>query len=971
MEFEIIIRRLSAVEHRLRVIPETTVLQLKHKLELATEIPSPRQRLIYQGQVLKDDQAMSALGLEEGYVIHLVERVIPQNSTTTERQQGEVGEPVTSTETTPNPLAGITTGPRRIGRMHVVPMASFIEVNGLPGGGVPSPAQLQSLLSGIMGSMGGPNVHMAADIQAIHPQGPSVAMRMHFDGNQWVIDGPPTNETQASSEASSEAPATTETPVAPPSANSSAEGEQAPANEAAVAEPLSQSNATETAPTTQVVHPEVHTVELGNPMHGHDHLNEDMTEAQLIALVAAMRRDALTISALYPAQPSDAQSIPTTLVNATAERGRMGRGLWSVTGLLEHMFAIMRLCARILGDSTSLTTPNQQQAAQQLIHNMAHFLHIIGRTSDLLGNDLVQVMFGESADDQQSMSPEQRQVHNTMVALVEEAMQQAANPTTPRTNSNPSTEPTPEPAPETARRSHEPPTLWGPHAAPIGVRPRSLGNLVNGGGMVIPIGVAGPGGAFHAFPTPDSNIFASLFRGGPVGTQITPIGPHPLTQLIASSPLAANTTTTTTTTTPSTTTDRPTSNTETTSTQPQQPRTQTGAGAGQTEGGERGEEEGAAHGGNRFGHILESFLFSLLGLPRSSVTATTTTTTDPSNVPIPHPSNAPHPPPTSTSTSTSTSSSTPSFSTPSVSSTTVAPGIGEGGMVLLDQPITTTSTSTSVEEPITINPMDQSDNVSVEREAGLRSAMAIIGAAINSSFGHISDIADTRTIRQVINSVAPSDIRSDLPLLQLVAHFMDGLQMNHFLQLIEDRRTNDNLQFLQSHLISLFDNQGGDPYRSLAAQMPLPAPPALLETYQMLASNHLRVVERRLQSLHDIVRVESQDIGAKLYDWLQVSIVAWMQAMIGTVGSMDIVEKILIYMLREIMEIQHLPAVAVASLIARSYETHSFPSSVVIPLSPPPSSSSDASSLPATENRVVKRRSSSTCDQSMAAKHAK
>uniref|UniRef100_A0A3B0MZH3 Ubiquitin-related chaperonin, putative n=1 Tax=Theileria annulata TaxID=5874 RepID=A0A3B0MZH3_THEAN len=56
----------------LDVEPEMTVLQLKEKCSDKANAPADKQRLIFKGRIIKDEEVLSALNVEDGNTIHLV-----------------------------------------------------------------------------------------------------------------------------------------------------------------------------------------------------------------------------------------------------------------------------------------------------------------------------------------------------------------------------------------------------------------------------------------------------------------------------------------------------------------------------------------------------------------------------------------------------------------------------------------------------------------------------------------------------------------------------------------------------------------------------------------------------------------------------------------------------------------------------------------------------------------------------------
>ncbi len=100
-----------------------TVLELKTKLAGSdyVDIPPERQRLIYSGRVLKDENTLSSYKIKEGNTIHLVkaaasnQRQNPTSSSTAAAGSGEAPPPTSTgvpsnlaAGTGNNPLAGLT-----------------------------------------------------------------------------------------------------------------------------------------------------------------------------------------------------------------------------------------------------------------------------------------------------------------------------------------------------------------------------------------------------------------------------------------------------------------------------------------------------------------------------------------------------------------------------------------------------------------------------------------------------------------------------------------------------------------------------------------------------------------------------------------------------------------------------------------------------------------------------------------------
>eukprot|EP00882_Tetradesmus_deserticola_P007747 GHRQ01008157.1.p2 GENE.GHRQ01008157.1~~GHRQ01008157.1.p2 ORF type:complete len:152 (+),score=13.28 GHRQ01008157.1:224-679(+) len=68
------VKLLDQSVHEVDVDADTPISDLKAVLEAALHVPLNRQRLIYRGRVLRDENTLQELGVENGFTIHLVER---------------------------------------------------------------------------------------------------------------------------------------------------------------------------------------------------------------------------------------------------------------------------------------------------------------------------------------------------------------------------------------------------------------------------------------------------------------------------------------------------------------------------------------------------------------------------------------------------------------------------------------------------------------------------------------------------------------------------------------------------------------------------------------------------------------------------------------------------------------------------------------------------------------------------------
>ncbi|KAG6609488.1 Ubiquitin-like protein, regulator of apoptosis [Phytophthora cinnamomi] len=97
------VRTLDQKTYPITVCAAASVPQLKELVAVETGVTLARQRLIYRGRVLKNDQMLAAYSLEDGHVLHLVVRALPP-------VEGDAGQASAPSGSTPAPNAGL--GPR-------------------------------------------------------------------------------------------------------------------------------------------------------------------------------------------------------------------------------------------------------------------------------------------------------------------------------------------------------------------------------------------------------------------------------------------------------------------------------------------------------------------------------------------------------------------------------------------------------------------------------------------------------------------------------------------------------------------------------------------------------------------------------------------------------------------------------------------------------------------------------------------
>lgn len=113
-------------KYSLTLAPSTTVAELKTKLAELSEIAKDRQRLIYSGRVMKDEETLASYKLQSGHTVHMVKGAASNaargGSSGTSGASGSDSRPAVPTNiaagTGNNPLAGLT-GARYAGHVQL------------------------------------------------------------------------------------------------------------------------------------------------------------------------------------------------------------------------------------------------------------------------------------------------------------------------------------------------------------------------------------------------------------------------------------------------------------------------------------------------------------------------------------------------------------------------------------------------------------------------------------------------------------------------------------------------------------------------------------------------------------------------------------------------------------------------------------------------------------------------------------
>ena len=102
-EFTITIKMTGDSKHQLQVTSDMTVIQLKEKFAKDLDVSVDRQRLIFSGKVLKDNDTLETYKIKEGHSIHLVKGAAKSSTT------GNTSSNTNNTTTTNNNNNNTTT----------------------------------------------------------------------------------------------------------------------------------------------------------------------------------------------------------------------------------------------------------------------------------------------------------------------------------------------------------------------------------------------------------------------------------------------------------------------------------------------------------------------------------------------------------------------------------------------------------------------------------------------------------------------------------------------------------------------------------------------------------------------------------------------------------------------------------------------------------------------------------------------
>lgn len=165
-DIQITIKSSGDAKHEISIAADASVSQLKEKVAAVADVPAERQRLIYSGKVLKDDQTLESYKVQSGHTIHLVKSAakpsgVPTDSTAASSAGADnagraaggaaaTGAPtnIALGQGSFNPLADLT-GARYAGYAQL-PSASMFGPDGGMNAGMPDPDQMSEMMSNPM-----------------------------------------------------------------------------------------------------------------------------------------------------------------------------------------------------------------------------------------------------------------------------------------------------------------------------------------------------------------------------------------------------------------------------------------------------------------------------------------------------------------------------------------------------------------------------------------------------------------------------------------------------------------------------------------------------------------------------------------------------------------------------------------------------------------------------------------------------
>ena len=149
IEFDINIKHLSEKNYTVKVSNDTTVAELKAKLESITDSPASQMKLIYKGRILKtDDDKMSDLKIVEGCSLHMIiNKPQSENNVTAPEPQPQIPPTMGSN---PNPFNTSSqpgfNNQNPLGGMGGLSGMDFGNLGGMGGMGGMNPQMMQQMM---------------------------------------------------------------------------------------------------------------------------------------------------------------------------------------------------------------------------------------------------------------------------------------------------------------------------------------------------------------------------------------------------------------------------------------------------------------------------------------------------------------------------------------------------------------------------------------------------------------------------------------------------------------------------------------------------------------------------------------------------------------------------------------------------------------------------------------------------------
>lgn len=174
IEFDINIKHLSEKNYVVKVTDETTVKELKSKLQDITKSPADQMKLIFKGKILKvDDDKMIDLKITEGSALHMIINKGQEEQPTQNQANPNVAPQQPTTGTNPNPFN--TTGNSQPGFNNQNPFGGMGGMGGLGGLDFGAMGGMGGMDG--MGGMGGMNPQMMQQMMA-NPQFRTMAQNL-------------------------------------------------------------------------------------------------------------------------------------------------------------------------------------------------------------------------------------------------------------------------------------------------------------------------------------------------------------------------------------------------------------------------------------------------------------------------------------------------------------------------------------------------------------------------------------------------------------------------------------------------------------------------------------------------------------------------------------------------------------------------------------------------------------------------